>query len=188
MKTSNILKVAMIIVTSFLTLSCSKKKVYVGDGGDLSIEKIKADIEKDKIEEETKMKEEAAAKLAEEEAKKQAMLAEEARIENEKREKQLAMEREEARKQDLANRVEAQKQAFKDFRGTEFDELHLLNGKVLVGVKVSKATPIKVTFLHKDGVANVKYKDLPTEIREACKFDEELKQIELDRINAGGTE
>ena len=189
MKTARTLKITLMIVLSFLALSCSKKEktVYAGNhGDDLSIENIKETIKIEKIEEEKRMRAEEAARIAEEEAKKQAILDEAARIENEKREKQLAIEREAARLKDLADRTEAQKQAFKKYRGTRYDELRLLNGKVLTGVMVSSVTPVKVTFVHEDGVSNVKFKDLPTEVREACNFDEELRQIELDRISAEG--
>ena len=184
MRNTQLLNTALCLAC-LLTLSCKKKKVYFNDGEDLSLEHIQESIELQKNEEEKQKQEAEAKKKAEELAKEMAILAEKKRIEDEARAKQEAMDAEIARLKDIEDRQEAQKLAFKNYKGTEYDELKLLNGQILTNVKVSKATPIKVTFLHNDGVANVKYKDLPSDIRKACNFDEELMNLELEKINEG---
>jgi len=186
MKITNILKIALCIVACFSVLSCKKKREYVSDGDDLSLDKIREDNRLEEIAEEKRLVDEEAKRLAEEKAREQAILDEQKRIADAEQARLDAIAAEKAHQEDIKNRQAAQKEAFKKFEGTKYDELSLLNGRILTEVIVSKISPVKVTFLHKDGVANVKYKDIPSEIRKACNFDEELMQLELERLASEG--
>lgn len=185
MNFANFFKFTTFFLFFIFFTSCSKRKSsYVdSDGDDLSLESIKQNIKLEAAAE-AKMAEEKKAKERIDELAKQAeMLAAKLLQEKQEKEQQLAADLEAKRLADIASRQEAQKMAFEKFIGTEYDELVLETGKTLRSAKATKADPIKVTFVHRDGVSYVKYKDLPEEICILCKFDEELTALELERIN-----
>lgn len=66
------------------------------------------------------------------------------------------------------------------FKKTKYDELTLLDGKVLKSVVVTAVNPSKVSLMHQNGVKNVRYSNLPKEIGEVCLYDEELELIYLE--------
>ena len=85
------------------------------------------------------------------------------------------------KKLDIEKRQREQQLAFRKYKHTRYSELKLKDGRVLKSAKVTNVTPVKVSFMHENGVAAVEYLNLPEEIRGACKYDDELEYIELTR-------
>lgn len=125
-----------------------------------------------------------AEQLAEEEAMQAKLLEEELLKKQQEEEQRVAEEKERLRLEEIAKRQEVQEVAIEEYLGTKYEELKLENGRVLKSVKVTSANPIGVSFMHSGGVARVEYSELPSEIREACMYDEELATIAVEREQA----
>ncbi|MFT5905288.1 MAG: hypothetical protein ACI9E1_000884 [Cryomorphaceae bacterium] len=169
----------------FLVVSCSEKE----DDAQLKKEQREAlarlEIKKQEkrellLEKEQNLK--LANIKAEEDAAKAKFLKEQLIIENREAEQKLADEKESLRQQDILRRQDNQKLACDKYVNTKYAELVLLDGRVLKSAQVTRATPMKVTFVHKSGVARVEYSNLPKEIRLTCKYNEELEALELENL------
>ena len=173
----------LFMMFSILIVSCKKS----GDAeGEVNYEQLRMEKEKLELERDlmlAKEKELAEAKQrAIEQAEKAKLLEEKLLRQKEDEQRKIADEKERVRLLDVAKRQQDQKVAFDGYINTKYDELELLDGKLLKSAKVTGASPVKVTFMHQNGVMRVEYSNLPEEIREICMYDVELEQIELAQI------
>ncbi len=84
--------------------------------------------------------------------------------------------------EELKKKQEAQRKALTRFVNTKYDELILRDGTVLKSVKVTAATPSRVSLMSDRGVKNVKYSNLPEEIGVVCLYDEKLELIYINEL------
>ena len=136
---------------------------------------VKLAMEEAKKEAEKKEAEQKAATL-------KAELAAEKEIAEKKLIEELAKaaEAEKIKQEEIKRRQDIQSLALSKYVKTKYDELVLLDGKVLKSVEVRSANPSKVSLMHQSGVKSVKYSNLPPEIGEVCLYDEELEIIYLE--------
>jgi len=182
---NNVCGILFCATIPFLAISCSEK-----DDDDAQNRKeqreLQAKRDKKKQEERESLLEkekqiELAKLKAEEKAAKAKLLKEQ---EAQEAEQKIADEKESLRQEDILRRQKIQKAACDGYVNTKYAELVLLDGKVLKSAKVTDANPVKVTFLHQNGVARVNYFNLPEEIRLICKYNKELESLELAKRKA----
>ena len=172
-----------------LFVSCSEDEKMINDA-QVRREKRKQEQKEKQQREELaiqleKEKQIELAKLAEEEAKAK-LLKENLLLAEQEAKQKIAEEEEEerVRQEAILKRQHQQQLACQNYVNTEYDELVLIDGKVLKAAQVSAAGPVKVSFIHSNGVSRVRYSNLPKEIGEACLYNLELEQLELERIEA----
>ena len=92
-----------------------------------------------------------------------------------------AKEKEAQRQAAILKKQKAQELACSKYIGTNYKTLELSGGKILTSVEVTRADAQSVSFMHSNGVATIKYADLPDRIRNECKYDPELAQLAKDK-------
>jgi len=170
-----------------LLVSCSEDEKMINDA-QVRREKRKQEQKEKQQREELaiqleKEKQIKLAKLAEEEAKAK-LLKEKLLLAEQEAKQKIAEEEERVRQEAILKRQHQQQLACQNYVNTKYDELVLIDGKVLKAAQVSAAGPVKVSFVHSNGVSRVRYSNLPKEIGETCLYNLELEQLELERIEA----
>ncbi len=180
-------KYIMCVLLSYLLLSCkdsgssSQSKIDIEALEKSRAEKLQALAQLEKEQEEAKLKEKEAELAAIEAAEK---LKELEKLKMQQELDRIAAEKETKRLEEIKQRQAAQERARDLYVGTKYDRLELLNGKILQSAVATKASAAQITYMHKNGVANVKYSNLPKEIAEKCRYDPELELIAAEEKKA----
>ena len=176
-------------LVSFVTVSlCLSSCLDKDKGKENSAKEMEQELKETKARQkalEAELAEKKAQKEAEQKAESEAKALEaKIALEKEMAEKEAKQaiedEKERVRQEEISKRQKKQEMAQAKFKKTKYDELTLLDGKVLKSVVVTAVNPSKVSLMHQNGVKNVRYSNLPKEIGEVCLYDEELELIYLE--------